>query len=388
MSHTKFKLNPFTKPVTYLKSIFDGGLSKKDLRENTIGIAGTLGKTTAVRVIKEIFGPKSNVLLLSGTESDNWDLRKIKSHLNLVSSKAVIEVDSSSPGSVKKSLDKIQPGVGVVLNYSPANIENFGNIQANFNDLKEFAGSFLAGDSLILNYDDLEVRGLGKERDSSIIYFGTNQENCHVWANNVKIKNEVLTFELNYGVESVEIKTNFLGIHFLSSFLAAATVAINFGFSLFEIKKGIERLEPEDHKMVPFEGLSKALVIDDTYEVQVASLEGAIRTINLLPARRRFLILGEVHGLGDMSEQIHRELARNIFQAKVDTVLLGGGECKYIADELIRLGFLPEKALANLTNSQMVSEILTSSRKGDIVLVKGAKGSRLEEVVRRIIKHD
>ncbi len=384
----KFKTNSFSAPVDYFKKFFNGHIPKKILREDIIGIAGTLGKTTTIRAIKEIFDSKVNIVAAQNISDDNFEPRKLIYQTDPKKTKVVLEVELSSPGSVKKLTDKIRPGVGVILNYSPANIVNFGSLKNSFKETQEFVDSFDLNDLLILNYDDLEVRSLSKEREKAVVFFGLDREHSHVWGNNVKIKDGVLTFELNYGVESVEIKTRFLGVYFVYSFLAAATVAINCGFSLFEIKRGIEKLEPEDQKMVSFEGLSKALIIDDTYDMQISSFKENLHTLNLLPARRRFLILGEVVGMGSMSEQIHRDLARSIFQTKIDTVILGGGDCKFIADELLRLGFLPEKVLLNLSNSQMVSEILTSTKKGDIVLVKGAKGNRLGEVVKRITKHD
>ncbi len=71
----------------------------------------------------------------------------------------------------------------------------------------------------------------------------------------------------------------------------------------------------------------------------------------------------------------------------MDLVFLGGGDTKYITDELNNLGFLSDRIEYNLQNPQIVSKLLKILSKGDVVLVKGSRAVRLDEVVQRITKN-
>ena len=103
-------------------------------------------------------------------------------------------------------------------------------------------------------------------------------------------------------------------------------------------------------------------------------------------ARRRVLVLGEMRELGQFSENLHRQIAQKIYKEKIDLILLGQGDIQFIADELKSLGFWDERIESNLPNSQIVAKLLKNLSKGDVVLIKGSRAVRLDEVVKRIVK--
>ena len=133
-------------------------------------------------------------------------------------------------------------------------------------------------------------------------------------------------------------------------------------------------------------GYNNALILNDTYNGVPLAVEEALDVLNQLPARRRIVVLGEMSSEGDNSEALHRELARRLYKDKVDLVLLGTGDARFVGEELISLGFIQERMLTNLQNPQIVSNLLKILAKGDLVLVKGAPSLRLDEVVKKITR--
>ena len=81
-----------------------------------------------------------------------------------------------------------------------------------------------------------------------------------------------------------------------------------------------------------------------------------------------------------------KEVARKIYKDRVDLVFLGGGSTQVIADELLSLGFIPERLETGLQNTQITSQLLKVLSKGDVVLIKGSKSSKLTEVVKKLSK--
>jgi UDP-N-acetylmuramoyl-tripeptide--D-alanyl-D-alanine ligase len=145
-------------------------------------------------------------------------------------------------------------------------------------------------------------------------------------------------------------------------------------------------MSPEEHRMEVFQGYNNSIIIDDSYNGSPISVEAALNTLAQISAKRRILVLGETKELGQYSEKLHRQIAQKIFQERVDFVFLGTGETKYIYEELLSLGFLPEKIETNLQNPQIVSKLLKVLSKGDVCLVKGSRSLRLDEVVSRVVR--
>lgn len=241
-------------------------------------------------------------------------------------------------------------------------------------------------DSLIINYEDSHLRKLIESKNVQPIFYGLDEKKCHVWASNIKIHNFQTVFELNYGVERVEVKTKFLGEHQIYPLLAATALGIDQGVSLGSIKKALESLEPLKHHFEPLLGFNDCIIIDDTYhDLEITAIE-AIETINLLPARRRVVVLNDNISYEQSNLAGLKEIARQIYKDRVDLVFLGGGRTQIIADELLSLGFIPERLEAGLQNTQITSQLLKVLSKGDVVLIKGSKTSKLSEVVKKITK--
>src|SRR5206468_4038069 len=59
--------------------------------------------------------------------------------------------------------------------------------------------------ALILNWDDADCRKLANSTPAEVIFYGTDSKKCHIWAGNVHIFKNRVVFELNYGVERVEV---------------------------------------------------------------------------------------------------------------------------------------------------------------------------------------
>jgi UDP-N-acetylmuramyl pentapeptide synthase len=108
--------------------------------------------------------------------------------------------------------------------------------------------------------------------------------------------------------------------------------------------------------------------------------------LNNITARRRIVVLGAMQELGKSGDKIYRRIAQKIYTDKVDLVLLGKGEIEVVTDELLKQGFIEGRLQSNLTNPQIVAELLQVLGKGDVVLLKSAPETRFDEVVSKIAK--
>lgn len=124
-------------------------------------------------------------------------------------------------------------------------------------------------------------------------------------------------------------------------------------------------------------GDGSALVIDESYNANPASMRATLAVLAETLAERRVAVLGEMRELGEQSADFHADLAEPIGQANVEALLLVGEGMAPLARALegrIELIHVPDAAAAR--------EVLdTMLRAGDAVLIKGSNGVGLSRVV-------
>lgn len=352
-----------------------------------IGITGSVGKTTTKEACLSVLSEKYKTLATKENIDPIFNLPVTLLKIRPNIKKVILEMGVEYAGEMDFYLSLVKPATAIVTRVSYAHSQFLGDIQDIMLEKGKLVKQLPRDGFAILNWDDLNVRALSKETNAQVIFYGLDKENCHVWASKIKIEQGFTRFEINYGVERVEVTWGLLGKHFVYAALAAAALGLSCGMPLTSIKKGLEKVKSSPHRLQLLEGLSGWQVLDDTYNSSPAALKEALEVLNELPAHRRIAALGEMRELGIYSEPLHRELAQEIYKNRIDRVLLGGGDTSFMADELLKLGFPQERLEAGLSNSQMISKIIRSVDKGDLVLIKGSRAVKLDEVVERVTKH-
>lgn len=355
-------------------------------RSTFIGITGSVGKTSTKACCLAVLSEKYKTI----ATDDNLDsilnipitLLKVRPKIK----KVILEMGVEYPSEMGFYLSLVKPTTAVITRIFYAHSEFLGDADDILKEKSPLVNQLPKNGYAIINFDDHFCRKLVKETEAQVIFYGTDPKECHVWASNIRLEDTMTKFELNYGVERVEISFNLLGRHMVYSALAGAALGISCGLNLMNIKKGLEKVKPVPHRLQLAEGINGFSVLDDTHNSSPAAVEESLNVLNELPARKRVAVLGEMKELGKFSENFHRFIAQKIFKDKIDLVLLGSGDALFIADELIKLGFPDERVEANLSNTQIVSTIIRYANKGDLVLIKGSHAVKLNEVVQRITK--
>lgn len=345
-----------------------------------IGITGSVGKTTCVAACSAVLSQRYKTL------ATRLNIPSTILKVNPTTQKVILEMGIEYKGEMDSYLSLVKPKVAIVTRIAYAHSEFLGDLDEILEEKGKLVESLDKNGVAILNYDDVNCRKLAEKCKGNVVYFGTDPENCTVWAGNIKIENFATTFELNYKVERVKVNLKLLGMHQVYPALAAALLGILSGIPLTKIKLSLESIETAEHRLQVFAGPNGSILLDDTYNCSPAALDAAIDTLLAIPARRRVVVLGEMRELGVHSENLHRQVAQKIYKEKLDFVFLGPGETESLADELKSLGFWEERLGVNLQNSQIVSKLLKTLGNGDVCLIKGSRAMRLDEVIKRVAK--
>jgi UDP-N-acetylmuramoyl-tripeptide--D-alanyl-D-alanine ligase len=121
----------------------------------------------------------------------------------------------------------------------------------------------------------------------------------------------------------------------------------------------------------------RALVIDEAYNANPASMRVTLAVLGEETAARKIAVLGEMRELGDKSDDYHAALADPVRDAGVQLVILVGEKMQPLADALeghVEIVHVPDAAAAR-------DRLMATLEAGDAVLIKGSNGVGLSAVV-------
>ncbi|ATE66616.1 UDP-N-acetylmuramoyl-tripeptide--D-alanyl-D-alanine ligase [Rhizorhabdus dicambivorans] len=127
-------------------------------------------------------------------------------------------------------------------------------------------------------------------------------------------------------------------------------------------------------------GDGEALIIDESYNANPASMAATIKMLGEEKAERRIAVLGEMRELGAGSPDYHAGLAGPLREAGVDYALLVGSEMGHLANALegrIDFAHVPDAGAA-------LESIETLLAPGDAILIKGSNAIGLSRLVERL----
>lgn len=380
----KTKIPTFKRPLHLLRIYLAKQYAKFYPRETFIGVTGSVGKTITTQAIAAVLSQKFKVVATRPNLEPILNIPTTLLKLNPAIKKVILEMGVEYPGEMDFYLSLVRPKTVVMTKIYYAHSQYIGGLNQILREKGKLVEQLPKDGVAILNWDDVSSKKLSEICKGTIIYYGKDPKNCTVWAGNIRIDNFKTTFELNLGVERVEVHYQLLGEHQIYPALAAAAVGVLEAIPLTKIKKGLELIQPSEHRLQPVIGPNGSIILDDTYNSSPAALDAAIDLLLQIPGRKRVIVLGEMKQLGEYSDHLHRLVAQRIYKEKLDLVLLGQGDANIIADELKNLGFWEERLESNLQNSQIVTKLLKNLGKGDVCLIKGSRAVRLDEVVKRI----
>jgi UDP-N-acetylmuramoyl-tripeptide--D-alanyl-D-alanine ligase len=183
-----------------------------------------------------------------------------------------------------------------------------------------------------------------------------------------------------------DLQTPLLGRGNVANVLAAAAVATHLGVSLTEIAERAARLRPAAHRGAVLRLGTGITVVDDSYNSSPSALRRALDVVAAESrAARKAAVLGEMLELGEHSLALHRECGQAAAAAKLDRLIVVGGEAaQALAASAIDSGLAADAVTWTASSGAAADLIVPWLSAGDLVLVKGSRGIKTDTVVDRI----
>jgi UDP-N-acetylmuramoyl-tripeptide--D-alanyl-D-alanine ligase len=353
---------------------------RRKLALRVIGITGSVGKSTTKELVAEVLDQRYRTLKNPGNLNNEIGLPLTLLGLSAGHEVAVLEMGFYIPGEIAFLCDIALPQIGVVTNVGTVHAERAGSQEAIASGKAELVESLPpAPDGMaILNHDDPLVRAMADKTQAQVFYYGLSPE-ADLWADDVEgLGLDGIRFRLHYRNEVIHLRVPLIGRHSVHTALRAAAVGLALGLTWDEIVRGLHSGHTQ-LRLVAVRAECGALLLDDTYN---ASPESTLAALNLLEEMegRRIAVLGDMLELGRYEWRGHEMIG--VRAAEVANELVTVGErARMIAAAAARAGLQPDR-ITSLENSQQAIKYLRPILgKDDVVLVKGSRGMRLDNIV-------
>ena len=364
--------------VVALQAVAKFWREQLDLR--VIGITGSVGKSTTKELAAEVLQQRYRTCKNVGNLNNEIGLPLSLLKITSAHERAVIEMGFYVTGEIALLSDIAKPDVGVITNISEVHLERAGSMEAIIEGKGELVESLPAAPEgvAILNIDDPVVQGMAERTKARVFYYGLKQE-ADLWASDIEgLGLEGVRFVFHHAGETFRVRVPLLGRHSVHTALRAAAVGLIEGLSWPQILSGLTET-PTQLRLVAVDGPGGSLILDDTYNAAPASVLAALNLLEELDGRR-IAVLGDMLELGEFEERGHRMVGARAAEVARQLVTVGE-RARWIGEEALRAG-LPEAVLTTLENSDQAVEFLRGEiGTGDVVLIKGSRGIRMDRIV-------
>ena len=342
-----------------------------------VGVTGSLGKTTTKEMIYGVVSQRFRTLKSEDNYNSETGLPLTLLKLEPSHQRVVLEMGMYDLGEIAELAAIARPHIGVVTNVGPSHLERLGTIERIAQAKTELVEALPSDGMAVLNGDDPWVRRMAAKTEADVFYYGLD-ETCDLWANHIESQGlEGIRFRFHHGPETIHAKVPMLGRHSVHTALAAAAVGLVEGQSWEEI---IDGLRGAAHlRLVVVPGLRGSTILDDTYNASPASTIAALNLVEELDGRK-IAVLGDMLELGAYEEEGHRKVGRRALDV-VAVLITVGERGRLIAEASLAWGMEAEKVIIEEDNDSAIACLREIVAPGDIILVKGSRGMKMEEIV-------
>lgn len=380
-----------------------------------VGVTGSVGKSSAKEAIFSVLKKKFSVrrnyknynneigvpLTIIGAEGGKssplkWLLVFIRGLAGIIFTKnypkiLVLEMGADKIGDISYLISFVPCQVGVITTIGeiPVHVEFFQTPEQVVKEKAKLISCLSPTGWAVLNFDDERVKKISQQSRAKTITYGFSEE-ADLRASNLEISLEDLTnahlsFKIEYQGSIMPFRLeNILGKHQIYSVLAAVAVGLVFGMNLVEISQALKEYSSPAGRMRLIAGIKNSWLIDDTYNSSPSATLAALETLSQIKNGRKIAVLGDMLELGAYAEEAHRRVATSAAQ-KADLFLAVGERAIFMADQAKKEGMDERKVFYFASSEDAGKKLQDLIEEGDIILVKGSQGVRMEKIVKEIM---
>jgi UDP-N-acetylmuramoyl-tripeptide--D-alanyl-D-alanine ligase len=354
------------------------------------GVTGSVGKTTTKEILAALLGTRLRALKSEGNLNNEYGLPLTLFRLEETHQAAVLEMGMSRRGELARLAEIARPDVGVVTRVAPAHLEFFSSVDEIALAKRELIEGLNGHESTaVLNADDRRVAAFGVFAPGRVLTYGIENP-AFFMATEIEDRGALgSAFDYVSPEGRVRLELTVPGRHAISNALAALAAASVWNIGAAEAQTVFRSLRAPAMRGELLQFSNGAALINDSYNSSPAALQAMTELLAATPNfRRRILAAGEMRELGTASPDLHREAGKVAANTgKIDWVIAVAGDAAQIVEGAVAAG-MPRARTKFFSTPQEAAEFLQSFLvSGDLLLVKGSRGVKMEQIVEALIRH-
>ncbi len=342
-------------------------------------VTGSVGKTTTKEMAAAIFAVRFRTGKTIGNLNSGIGVPMAILNLEEGCEAVAGEFGMSHPGEISLLSRLFRPETAAITNVSAAHQQNFSSIDEIADAKWEIVEGLAPEGTLVFNSDDERLSRRAKEFGGKKISFGTAGADVSALGVEAPELGEV-RFELSMGGETAPVRLGATGRHQVSNFLCAAAMALAWGFHASEVAGAASAFSVPERRGRTVQLPSGAMLIDDSYNSSPLAARAALAALFESGGRaRKIAVLGDMLELGADGARLHREVGAFAAE-RVDRLLCVGALAREIGRGAGDAGLAAGKIEYFAEAADVASHLKPHLEPGDVVLVKGSRGVRLDAV--------
>ena len=368
-----------------------GEAARARTEAQVIAVTGSAGKTSTKDMLLHVLTKQGRTHAAEASYNNHWGVPLTLARMPQDTEFAVIEIGMNHPGEIAPLAKLARPHIAIVTTVAAAHLEAFDNVEEIAVEKASIFQGLEPDGVAIFNADVDTAPTLNAEAKlfaGRRIGFGEGAD-ASLRAESITLTADASVVEGRFDGRPFLMKVGAPGRHFAMNALAVFgavqlagadpdVAALDVGSWHAPEGRGLRQtvqIDPVEDKTVD--------LIDDAFNANPASMEAAFEVlVKVTPGQggRRLAILGDMLELGAEEDELHAALADHPAMADVDEVHCVGPRMRALYDALP----VQKRGRWSETAEDLASAAHKLVTAGDVVLVKGSKGSRVSLVVKAI----
>lgn len=354
-----------------------------------IGVTGSVGKTGTKEMLGKVFSAFGQTAWSVKSFNNHWGVPLSLARMHAGSDYGIFEMGMNNPDEITPLTNQVKPDIAIITTVAPVHVGNFKNGLDGIAKAKAeiFAGLPKNGTAIInrdIDHYEFLLSTAKEQGVSKILSFGESEGadarliDCLVASNGVRVKADIMGEEVTFILKDAG---RHIAINALSVLLALKVA----GLDIKKAAKALEQIEPPQGRgkrefLDIGDANNPVTLIDESYNASPVAMQAAFKVLAMIdPGRngRRIAILGDMLELGTDGPRLHAELALPLKAANIDLVYTCGNLMKNLSNALPN----DNKKFHAETSAELAQIVPDVLVPGDVVMVKGSLGSKMNVVV-------
>jgi len=347
-----------------------------------VAVTGSVGKTTTKEILRAALSAFGPTHAAAASYNNHWGLPLTLARTPRDARFCVAEIGMNHAGEIAPLTRLARPHVAVITTIAKAHVGNLGSIDAIADEKASIMRGLEPNGIAVLPADSPQLARLRQAAgDALVLTFGTDSA-ADVRLTGHEPDADGSLIHVDVVGRQASLRLNAPGRHMAMNAVATLAAVAALGLDPTAAIDALAAFEPLAGRGVRRRivvGGGFALLLDESYNGNGASMRAALDVLRLQPARRRIAVLGDMLELGDEGPAEHADLADSVVRS-VDCLFTCGSLMRGLFDAVpaaLRGGHAVDSAALAPVAAAAIAP-------GDAILVKGSLGSSMKRVVEAI----